>query len=413
MRFRTTTLLLVLLLTTARTTPARPVSKDTSRAAAFRAGCPKADGANLAVELRGGELRIRFAESEGRNLRYTFRRCMFNELFTFYEVAVEERNTETVLNRATSDNLGPLGIDGYGWAGANHSWREGGTVRTARHVGVSIEADGRCIGGDTSLRAREVTIRVENRIFDPRMPDADSAGRAELQTPLCTERVCYRVRENNIEVAVSHEFHNSVPATIRTYYGMQSMFCDETHTLTPDGAYADWTPQAAVSHFTKGDYPAFRRFVEKNDRAYQSSWLLPEGTGDHARLDDSDAVFIGNSYGKSYHRLLARQPVHEGDRLHWRGVYTWFTSPIADDGELLCYEALAGEQRVLAIDCKRRCDRTVTLPGRSLRRLRTIDRHGDISIRRTGAHTLRIRCEGPASCILRTEVLHRIESENR
>ena len=83
MRFRTTTLLLVLLLTTARTTPARPVSKDTSRAAAFRAGCPKADGANLAVELRGGELRIRFAESEGRNLRYTFRRCMFNELFTF------------------------------------------------------------------------------------------------------------------------------------------------------------------------------------------------------------------------------------------------------------------------------------------------------------------------------------------
>mgnify|MGYP000061384426 FL=1 len=202
MRFRTTTLLLVLLLTTARTTPARPVSKDTSRAAAFRAGCPKADGANLAVELRGGELRIRFAESEGRNLRYTFRRCMFNELFTFYEVAVEERNTETVLNRATSDNLGPLGIDGYGWAGANHSWREGGTVRTARHVGVSIEADGRCIGGDTSLRAREVTIRVENRIFDPRMPVADSAGRAELQTPLCTERVCYRVRENNIEVAV-------------------------------------------------------------------------------------------------------------------------------------------------------------------------------------------------------------------
>ena len=158
MRFRTTTLLLVLLLTTARTTPARPVSKDTSRAAAFRAGCPKADGANLAVELRGGELRIRFAESEGRNLRYTFRRCMFNELFTFYEVAVEERNTETVLNRATSDNLGPLGIDGYGWAGANHSWREGGTVRTARHVGVSIEADGRCIGGDTSLRAREVTL---------------------------------------------------------------------------------------------------------------------------------------------------------------------------------------------------------------------------------------------------------------
>ena len=292
MRFRTTTLLLVLLLTTARTTPARPVSKDTSRAAAFRAGCPKADGANLAVELRGGELRIRFAESEGRNLRYTFRRCMFNELFTFYEVAVEERNTETVLNRATSDNLGPLGIDGYGWAGANHSWREGGTVRTARHVGVSIEADGRCIGGDTSLRAREVTIRVENRIFDPRMPVADSAGRAELQTPLCTERVCYRVRENNIEVAVSHEFHNSVPATIRTYYGMQSMFCDETHTLTPDGAYADWTPQAAVSHFTKGDYPAFRRFVEKNDRAYQSSWLLPEGT---------------RRFGRGIHRQLLRQ----------------------------------------------------------------------------------------------------------
>ncbi|MFR8225164.1 MAG: hypothetical protein ACLU9X_12315 [Alistipes shahii] len=412
MRFRTTTLLLVLLLTTARTTPARPVSKDTSRAAAFRAGCPKADGANLAVELRGGELRIRFAESEGRNLRYTFRRCMFNELFTFYEVAVEERNTETVLNRATSDNLGPLGIDGYGWAGANHSWREGGTVRTARHVGVSIEADGRCIRGDTSLRAREVTIRVENRIFDPRMPVADSAGRAELQTPLCTERVCYRVRENNIEVAVSHEFHNSVPATIRTYYGMQSMFCDETHTLTP------------TEPMPTG--PAGRGFPLHQGRLPRIPTLRREKRP-RLSIELAAARRYGRPrparrFGRGIHRQLLRQelPPASGPAAGARGGPAALARrlhlvhlPIADDGELLCYEALAGEQRVLAIDCKRRCDRTVTLPGRSLRRLRTIDRHGDISIRRTGAHTLRIRCEGPASCILRTEVLHRIESENR
>lgn len=356
--------------------------------AAARSAQPSAAPETLTVTRRGGEFRIGF----GERFRCCFRRCMFNELFTFYETAVGEH----LFNRATSDNIGPLAIEGQGWIGGNHSYRERGATCTARHVDVEVVADGQPLDRDTTVRAHGVTIRVENLLLDPRSPSADSA---ELLRPFCRERVIYRVRENNIEVAVTLCFLNAAPAAVRTYYGMQSMFCDETHTLTPGGAYTNWTPQDSIAHFTKRDYPAFERFVEKNDRGYQATWLLPEGAGDHELLADTDAVFIGNSYGKSYHRLLAGREVRAGDEIRWRGVYTWFATPIADDDALLCYEAIEGRRRILFIDCKKECDRTVTIPGRSLRSLRTIGSHGDVRIRRIGPHTLRIRSTGPASVV--------------
>ena len=414
MLFRLLPLAVLLFAATERITAARNASApEASRAAAVSA--PDALG-TLAVTRRGDELHIRFEDRDRRVFRYLFRRCMFNELFTFYEVAVGERcgrecddnapsddgRTEILLNRATSDNIGPLAIEGWGWIGANHTYRERGVARTARHIDATISADGHPLDRDTTLRAREVTIRVENRLLDPRYPVADSAGHERPVRPFCTERVTYCIRENNIEVAVSHRFLNTEPATVRTYYGMQSMFCDEIRTLTPGGAYADWTPQDRVSHFTKGDHPAFRRFVEKNDCGYQSTWLLPEGAGDHGLLTDADAVFIGNSSGKSYHRLIAGRAVRDGDSVRWRGVYTWFVDPIADDDELFCYEGIEGDGRVLFIDCKKACDRTVTLPGRSLRSLREIDGCGDLRIRRIDPHTLRIRSRGPGYRIFRT-----------
>ncbi|MCS3185075.1 hypothetical protein NXU83_26620 [Bacteroides thetaiotaomicron] len=52
--------------------------------------------------------------------------------------------------------------------------------------------------------------------------------------------------------------------TVQMYYGMQSMFDKETHTLTANGKYVDWTVQKDVSTFTKKEYPSFRRFIEKS-----------------------------------------------------------------------------------------------------------------------------------------------------
>ncbi|MFQ7387741.1 MAG: hypothetical protein ACLRM8_09875 [Alistipes sp.] len=117
-------------------------------------------------------------------------------------------------------------------------------------------------------------------------------------------------RENNIEVAVSHEFHNSVPATIRTYYGMQSMFCDETHTLTPTEPMPT-DPAGRGFHFTKGDYPAFRRFVEKTTAPINRAGCCPKvqatTPGSTIRTRYSSATLR-----QELPPALARQPVHEG-----------------------------------------------------------------------------------------------------
>lgn len=60
---------------------------------------------------------------------------------------------------------------------------------------------------------------------------------------LCIETVNYSIYRNNIQVLVTHEFQNESPVTVQMYYGMQSMFDKETHTLTANGKYVDWTVQ--------------------------------------------------------------------------------------------------------------------------------------------------------------------------
>ncbi|MFR6634595.1 MAG: hypothetical protein ACLUQ6_06745 [Alistipes onderdonkii] len=190
-----------------------------------------------------------------------------------------------------------------------------------------------------------MTVEAENVILDPTRPYRNAAGGEELRDTLCRESVTYTVRRNNIEVTASHRFCNAAPVTIAIYYGMQSMFEGETHVLTPGGAYTDWTEVAKASTFTKQEHPLFRRYVEKNRQGYQSTWLLPDGLGDHALLDGQDDIFIYAPYGKSYHKLIGNKRMENGDKTCWRGVYTWFETPIADDADLLCYEGSVGDIR--------------------------------------------------------------------
>lgn len=107
---------------------------------------------------------------------------------------------------------------------------------------------------------------------------------------------------------------------------------------------------AKASTFTKQEHPLFRRYVEKNRQGYQSTWLLPDGLGDHALLDGQDDIFIYAPYGKSYHKLIGNKRIKNGDKTCWRGVYTWFETPIADDADLLCYEGSAGGHTAVFID---------------------------------------------------------------
>ena len=167
----------------------------------------------------------------------------------------------SVLNLAYSDNIGPFNITGYGWCGGNHPYLDEVT-RTARNVGYHIYVDGKEIKEDMSALTKEIKITVTNEIMNPSKADT-SSGKTLLNDVLCIETVSYSVYRNNIQVSVSHEFQNESPVTVQMYYGMQSMFEKETHTLTAGGKYTDWTVQKEVSTFTKKEYPSFRRFIDE------------------------------------------------------------------------------------------------------------------------------------------------------
>ncbi|MCS2654500.1 hypothetical protein NXV35_25360 [Bacteroides faecis] len=152
-------------------------------------------------------------------------------------------------------------ITGYGWCGGNHPYLDEVT-RTARNVGYHIYVDGKEIKEDMSALTKEIKITVTNEIMNPSKADT-SSGKTLLNDVLCIETVSYSVYRNNIQVSVSHEFQNESPVTVQMYYGMQSMFEKETHTLTAGGKYTDWTVQKEVSTFTKKEYPHFAVSLRK------------------------------------------------------------------------------------------------------------------------------------------------------
>lgn len=276
----------LLLLGSMAPTTALCTGKDASKRGKEK-GCDRPYSEAMYVKRQGGDLYISAKLDERTDITYWFRRCMFNELYTFYRVGITRNRTAlpttqpeaepaVLLNSTYSDNIGPFAIPGCGWCGGNHKYRER-TARTARSEGYTLLADGNRIEGDTTLWANRVTVEAENVILDPTRPYRNAAGGEELRDTLCRESVTYTVRRNNIEVTASHRFCNAAPVTIAIYYGMQSMFEGETHVLTPGGAYTDWTEVAKASTFTKQEHPLFRRYVERTDRGTNRPGCCPTG----------------------------------------------------------------------------------------------------------------------------------------
>lgn len=362
---------------------------------------------DMRVRVVGNNLYISCKLDGDHDIIYWFKTCLFNRIYTFYRVGlVDNAGTEVsdpitepsaVLNLAYSDNIGPFAVAGGGWCGANHSYHEEGKIRTAATERYSIEVNGERPCEGLLMRADSVSVDVVNVIYDPSRPLTDG----KLVDPLCRETVHYRIEGGNIEVHVSHDFCPVESVVIDKYYGMQSMFEGETHTFTSAGACADWTSQSCVSRFTKGEYPYFRRYVEKNDVAYQSAYLLDEGLGDRAMLDDDDGIFIGNSSNKTYHWLIASKRLSNGDRISWHGVYTWFVEAMVDDADLLCYEGMVGGRRALFIDTKRACTRAIYIPRPYSEVLFEVsDSSGSIRVENGAAGKLKISSDGVGGSVL-------------
>lgn len=274
----------------------------------------------LAVAVFSDAATVRYA---GGNVAYSeqtpwghieidFSPCMANRLYTFSSVRLDS----ICINRTDSDNIGPFLIAGKGWSGGNHL-NDG--RRSAETFSVTVYADSSQIDSDTVVTCRTLRVEVANNLYDP-----------ETDSLFCIEKIAYTVAGNSVDVVANHIFCNFMPETIDRYYGMQSMMAGEIEILTPGGKYHVWTPIGEVDRFTKASARSFCTFVEHSPHGYQASCMSGDGIGDRSMVDDDDVVFIGNSWNKSYHKLIGHRTVKAGDTMTWHGIYTWFREPVSD-----------------------------------------------------------------------------------
>lgn len=284
-------------------------------AAALSFGVPAASHAATVTYNDG---KISYAEkTPWGDIDIAFANCMANNLYTFSSVSIDGIE----VNHTESDNIGPFLIDRKGWSGGNHLNGERLSVHT-RSVRVSL--DGKELKNDCSVKGKILTVEVDNILLHP-----------SDDSELANEHVIYTVSGNSIDVKASHEFL-CAPETIERYYGMQSMFVNEYETLTPGGKFSTWTTYPVTStgneiQFTKAEAPQFSTFIEHSKNGYQASHMTRDGLGDRHMVGDDDIIFIGNSWSKTYHKIIGMQPVRSGDRFNWHGIYSWFREPITDN----------------------------------------------------------------------------------
>ena len=79
------------------------------------------------------------------------------------------------------------------------------------------------------------------------------------------------------------------------------------------------------------------------------------------------------------------------------------SSPVSDDDDLLCYEGVIDNKKVLFIDCKKNVDRTIQLPVDYTKKSFTIiEKSKSITItgNKVTAKGLRIVSDGSGSCVI-------------
>lgn len=346
---------------------------------------------NMRVRVSGENCYVSAKMDANTDIIYWFKKCMANELYTFYDVGLfynlnpipvdPSTKPETILNEAYSDNIGPFLVENVGWCGGNHTTPDG--KKTARNESFSIFIDGHKVQKDTIANVHSVRIDVINVILDT----------------FAIEKVHYDINGNSIAVSAEHKFFNANPLNVQRYYGMQSMFEGETKTLTPGGEYSVWTDEANVSSFPESAYPDFRWFIERSATAFQSAYLFRTGMGDHKFVDPAEPVFIGHSYGKSYHRLMANHIVKRGDVTFWKGVYTWGRKPLLDNDSMFAFLGNVEGDAALFISAFGPSTQTVELPF-SASYIKVVDNQGGITAKSVGANSVSITSTGKGYAIM-------------
>lgn len=374
----------------------------------------------LSVQYNGSDLLIASNDGSGTEMCYWFKKCMKNELFTFYCVGyrrVTRKNSSTYaimsdksiiwLNKTESDNIGPVGVEGYGdFVGGNHRWKTADAngnkgkgaytdVRTAHCNSVIVTADDEQLKSSREITCHYIKVNVDNTLFNPLVEPKRNAK--TLTSPLITENIEYLIIGNSIEVTVTHTYNKDT--NVRRYYGMQSMFVDETTIYTPDGPYPAGTTPTNNLSFKKNQYPLFNRYVEMNaDGWCQSSWITTTGLGQHSYLSNSNPIFTRGS-NKSYHILLYGSKVKAKTPQRWHGVYTW-GKPIVNNESLMVYAGYFGGKEIIYVDAKKQVKNAhVTIPY-NWNGAQPIERSGNITTTVNGP-VLTVTANAASSVILK------------
>ncbi len=275
--------------------------------------CYAADAAKIRTTPSGI---LTYTESTDQgDISITFKRCMANNLYTFYEVKLDGI---TVNSAQHSDNISPFAVNGY-WMGGNHN--DVTTKKpTANTVSFKIKVDEEPVTPPKTVEGKVLVIDVENELFY-------SDGKK-----FATEYMSYIVSGNSIEVYAEHVFEYPSTMTVSRYYGAQSMFVP-TEILLP-GKNTTWTSSNvdAIDVY-KSEAPAFSTFIERSSLGYQAVLKFADGLGDAGRIAQSDQVYLWRKYGssgKSYHVMLWDSPVANKETTLWHALYTWFKKPVTD-----------------------------------------------------------------------------------
>lgn len=266
-----------------------------------------------------------------------FEKCMANNLYTFSEIKLNGN----LINKTSSDNIGPFKMPGGIFIGGNHT--NGNGVKSAKTLSVTIEADGEVIKKrGTYDNVKVVHVNVVNEMYY--YPD---------MVKFADEIVDYYISGNSIDVYCHHDFTYPTPLKVEAYYGAQSM-CPATEILLP-GALSEvkyrsgsdgptefkneWIDHVPLNicdvDIYKKDDPKFSTFIERNANGYQAVYKYPEGLGSGDCISDDGEIYLFRKYGtantgKSYHVMMWDHTVNNGDKTDWHALYTWFSTPIED-----------------------------------------------------------------------------------
>lgn len=266
-----------------------------------------------------------------------FERCMANNLYTFSEVKLNG----TLVNKTTSDNIGPFLIDNSVWLGGNHT-NGYPAVNSAKTKSVTVELDGEVKKRGTYNNVKIVHVNVVNELYY--YPSMEK---------FADEIFDYYISGNSIEVFCHHDFIYPKPSVVTKYYGAQSMY-PATEILLPgalaEAKYRDgstgptefkneWIDHVSLNicdiDVYKKDDPTFSTFIEHNDNGYQVVYKYPEGLGSGDCIPEDGPIYLFRKYGtantgKSYHVMMWEHPIDEGLKTDWHALYSWFGKPIED-----------------------------------------------------------------------------------